>query len=150
MKKLTIAALLAGQVLTAAGPAFGADFAEARDQRAGAFAGFRVRMPLDGPQRRQLRAGLAVAPTLSTRDMRGDSRTRIGEGLEFGYRSRRPLSFSVAGRDLPGVRLGAQQADDDHHGLSTGEILLIAGGIIVVSAAVVSVVLIDAINDSSE
>jgi hypothetical protein len=150
MKKLTIAALLAGQVAATAQPALAADFAATQEQRAGAFAGFRVRMPLDGPQRRELRAGLTLAPTLQSRAIDGETRTRIGEGLEFGYRSNRPLSFSLAGQDLNGRRFGAAQGDDDHHGLSTGEILLIAGGVIVVTAGVVAVAFLDAIDDSSD
>lgn len=151
MKKLTITALLAGQIAAAAQPAFAADFPSAQEQRAGAFAGFALRMPLDGPQRRQIRAGLRLAPMLETRGTRGETRLRIGEGLEFGTRAGRPLSFSLAGQDLRGRRFGAAQAnDDDNDGLSTGEILLIAGGVIVVTAGVVAVVLIDAIDDNSE
>jgi hypothetical protein len=151
MKKLTIGALLAAQVLTAAEPAFAADFATGQEIRGGAFGGLTLRVPLGGtPRQHRIRAGLTLAPTLSSRANDGEVRTRIGEGLEFGYRSGRPLSFSIAGRDLQRGRLGAAQGDDDHHGLSTGEILLIAGGVIVVTAGVVAVVFIDAINDNSE
>lgn len=144
MRKLMIAALLAGQI-AGARPAAAADFADARQERAGAFAGLRLRLPLDGNRReRRIRAGLTVAPTLQSRTIDGETRTRIGEGVEFGYRSGRPISFSIAGRDLqaPG---GAR-----NHDLSTGEILLIAGGVIVVTAGVVAVVFIDAINDNSD
>ena len=133
MKKLTMAALLAGQIASAAPPAFAADFAEARDRRAGAFAGFRLRLPLDGAERRQVRAGLTLAPALHSRTASGRSVMRIGEGLEFGYRANRPLSVSLAGRDLSRLRLGAAQNDDDDGGIPT--VALVAGGLVLVFAA---------------
>src|SRR5207253_10274814 len=121
MKKLTIAALVAAQLLPAAQPAFAADFAATQDQRAGVFAGFRLRMPLDGaPRQRQVRAGLAVAPTMHSLGQNGALRFRIGEGMEFGYRSNRPLSFSVAGQDLGRFRLNATE-DGQRRGMSTGK-----------------------------
>jgi hypothetical protein len=152
VKKLTIAALVASQALAAGQPALGADFTIEREVRAGTFAGFSLRVPLGGnPGERRLRAGLTVAPTVHSRTGDGAMRMRLGEGLEFGYRSGRPISFSIAGRDLGPRRLAAAQDNDRrHHGLSTGEILLIAGGVIVVTAGVVAVVFIDAINDNSE
>lgn len=152
MKRLTAATFVAAQLLGAAQPAFAADFAAGQEIRGGAFGGVQLRIPLGGtPRAQRVRAGLTLAPTLRSRAATGEVWTRIGEGLEFGYRSGRPLSFSVAGRDLQPRRLGAaQDNDDDHRGLSTGEILLIAGGVIVVTAGVVAVVFIDAINDNSE
>ncbi len=147
MKKPTIAVLLAGQVLAAAQPALAADFTSAQEQRAGAFAGFRLRMPFDGPQRRQVRAGFALAPTLGTRGMNGESRLRIGEGLEFGVRGRKPLQLSIAGRDVR--RLGAQDANR-RGGIPTGA--WIAGGIVLVAIAGVTFVAIvlDNVNDADD
>lgn len=150
MKKLTIAGLLAAQLLPAADPAFAADFATTQDQRAGIFTGFRLRVPLDGPVRqRQFRAGFAVAPTLHRRAQDGALRMRMGEGMEFGYRPNRPLSFSVAGQDLGRFRLGAAE-DGQRRGMPTGRILLIVGGVIVVGLTVATVVFIDALNDASD
>lgn len=151
MKKMTIAALLAAQIVSAAQPAFAADLGPAaQEQRAGAFGGLRVRVPLDGaPRQRQVRAGLAFAPTLQRHVADGAVRTQIGEGFEFGYRSGRPLAFSVAGRDLVRSRLGAAQ-DRERRGLSTGQILLIAGGVIVVTLGVLTLVAVDEINDNSD
>ncbi len=150
MKKLTIAALLAAQMITAAQPAFAADFATTQDQQAGVFAGLRLRVPLDGaPRERQIRAGLALAPTLHSRSQNGAVRLRIGEGMEFGYRSNRPLSFSLAGQDLGGFRLGAAE-EGRRRGLSTGKILLIVGGVVIVSLAVATLVFVDALNDASD
>lgn len=128
MKKLTIAALLAGQALTAAQPAFAAEYTAAPEQKAGAFAGFRLRLPLDGPQRRQVRAGLAIAPTLAVRGGGGEIRTRIGEGLEYGYRTNRPLSFSIAGADLNGRRLGAAQGEESSNALPRIGLAVLAVG----------------------
>jgi hypothetical protein len=153
MKKLTMVAFVAGQVLTSAAPASAADLTNSREIRGGAFGGVQLRIPLGGaPRAERIRAGLTLAPTLQSRAQTGEVQTRIGEGLEFGYRSGRPVSLSLAGRDLRSRRLGAAQddRDDRHRGLSTGEILLIAGGVIVVTAGVVAVVFIDAINDNSE
>ena len=115
MKKSIAALLIAGQFLIAAQPAFAADFAgTGEQQRTGAFAGFRLRMPLDGPQQRQVRAGFALAPTLSTRESDGEVRTRFGEGVEYGFRGNRAATLSIAGQDLRGRRFGAAQ-DDDHN-----------------------------------
>ena len=111
MKRLTIAALLAAQV-AAAIPASAAELAEARTQQTGAFAGFRMRVPLDGAvHERRLRAGLTVAPTLHSRTSAGESQLRFGEGLELGLVGRQPLRLTLAGQDLR--RLGAQEGDQD-------------------------------------
>ncbi|MEA3030237.1 MAG: hypothetical protein QOJ53_1916 [Sphingomonadales bacterium] len=110
MKKPIITALVAGQLLGFAPPATAADLAGLQEQRAGAFGGFRLRIPLGGnPRAQRLRAGLTIAPTLRSRAGDGETSMRIGEGLEFGYRANRPLSFSLAGRDLDGRRFGAAE-----------------------------------------
>ena len=114
MKKLTLAVLLAGQILAVAQPAMAADFTSAQEQRAGAFAGLRLRMPLDGAQRRQIRAGFALAPTFGTRGINGESRLRIGEGLELGITGRQPVRLLVAGQDVR--RLGAAQGAERQEG----------------------------------
>ena len=112
MKKLTIAALLAGQLLAAVPPAFAAELTGDRTQQTGAFGGLRLRVPLDGhaPQR-PVRAGLTLAPTLHSRTMTGESRLRIGEGLELGIVGREPPRLSIGGQDVR--RLGAAQQDED-------------------------------------
>lgn len=133
MKKLMIGALLAAQLQLAAQPAFAARFESAGDQRTGAFAGLRVRLPFGGAATdRQLRAGLAVAPVLQDRFASGETRLRIGEGMEFGLRGREPLSFSIAGRD---VRQLAAQGNGRGGGVPTG--LWIAGGLVLVTIALV-------------
>lgn len=116
MKKLTIAALLAGQMATAVPPAIAApleDHPSLTDQRRGAFIGARLRIPLDGARdERRLRAGLTLAPTVRTRNADGAGRLRFGEGLELGVAGREPVRLSLAGRPIDrmagpdGERLG--------------------------------------------
>ena len=146
IKQLTIAALLSAQLGVAAAPAAAAELARIEQQRMGAFGGVSLRVPLDSRSRdRQVRAGLALAPTLETRTVDGRS-TRIGDGLEIGYRSDGPVAVSLAGR-----RLGAQDdGEDEDGGLSTGEIVLIGIGVVVVAAGVGTLLLVDALNDSSD
>ncbi|HYI88723.1 MAG TPA: hypothetical protein VEY05_02355 [Beijerinckiaceae bacterium] len=128
MKKLVASALVAGQLVGLAPPAMAADFASLQEQRAGAFAGLRLRVPLGGNPRTQvIRAGLAIAPTLSSRAGDGETRSRIGEGLEFGFRSGRPLSFSLAGQDLNRRRLGA--APDDGGNDTVPRVALAVAGV---------------------
>ena len=100
MKKLMIAALLAGQVAT---PAAAADLIDTRNDtsmRSGGFAGARLRVSLDAEPRERVRAGLTVAPT--RHDVRGDGSARLtfGEGLEFGMSERRAIGLSFAGQPV--------------------------------------------------
>lgn len=139
MKKLTMAALVAGQLSIAAQPALAADLTENRSQQMGAFAGFRMRVPLDGNSRqRQVRAGLAVAPSMHSHAMNGPSQLAIGEGLELGIVGHRPVRLMLAGQDLR--RLGAAQDSEgeereEHHGPSTlGWIAIGVGALVLVTA----------------
>lgn len=151
MRKLLIAALVAGQVPGAAAPAFSQGFAPVRETETGAFAGLRVRLAFGGTEPQPLRAGLAFAPTTRADYQDGRVRTRIGEGMEFGYRTSRPVSLSVAGRDLSSFRLNAVQDQDERgRGGSTGRTLLIVGGVLVVAVGVGALVLFDAMEDASE
>ena len=144
MKTLMIAALLGAQLLTAAQPAMAADLQATGDQRMGAFGGLRVRLPLGGnPRGNRIRAGLTLAPTLSTRMQDGESRLRIGEGLELGARGREPIRLSIGGRDLR--RLAAAEGDG---GIPTGA--WIAGGIVLVAIAGVTFVAIALENASDD
>lgn len=131
MKKLMMGALLGGQLLAAAQPALAADLGPTSDQRIGAFGGLRVRMPLGGNESdRRLRAGLTLAPALHGRLASGETRLRIGEGLELGLRGRQPMRLSIAGRDL---RRLAAQGSDDEGGIPTGA--WIAGGLVLATLA---------------
>lgn len=143
MKTMMIAALLGAQLLGAAQPAIAAELEAVGDQRMGAFGGLRVRLPLGGEVGdRRLRAGLTLAPTLHGRLPSGESRLRIGEGLEFGVRGREPMRLSIGGRDLR--RLAARY--DDDRGVPTGA--WIAGGIVL--TAIIGVTLVaDAFHDAN-
>jgi len=106
MRKLIIAALVSGQMFGFATPAMAADLVGLHEQRAGAFGGLRLRIPLDGsPRQRQVRAGFALAPTLQSRAGDGEVRTRIGEGLELSFSPDRPAALTLAGTRID--RLGA-------------------------------------------
>ncbi len=113
MKKLLIAALVATQAPGTAAPAFAESYAPVRETEAGAFGGVRVRIPFGGNQREPVRAGIAFAPTSRTDYQDGRIRTRFGEGVEFGFRTGRPISMSIAGRDLSSFRLNAAQGEQE-------------------------------------
>lgn len=135
MKKLVTGVLLASQVQTAALPAMAAELEPVSDQRMGAFGGLRLRVPFGGEATdRRLRAGLTFAPLRQDRFASGETRLRIGEGVEFGLRGREPLRLSIAGRDLRRFNL-QDGRDNDGGGISTG--LWIAGGLVLLTVAVV-------------
>ena len=121
MRKLTIAAVLAAQLVAAAQPAMAADFDHIRAQQAGAFAGLRLRMPLDGSdaRRQPVRLGLALAPTLHSQSRDGAVRTRFGEGLELGIKGDSPVRLSFAGRPVSRLAQGLAGPDGDRAGVST-------------------------------
>ncbi len=149
IKQLTMAALVSAQLGIAAAPAAAADLGRAEEQRMGTFGGLTVRVPLDGSRRdHPVRAGLTLAPTLATRGSDGSSTTRIGEGLEFGYRSDAPIGVSLAGR-----RLSAQQGEEeeDDGNVSTGETIALIGiGVVVLAVAAGTLWLVIATDDSSD
>jgi hypothetical protein len=145
MRRITTAAIVAAQIVLAAQPALGAETIEAREPQVGAFGGVRVRLPLDGERRdRRLRAGLTLAPTLHGAAADGETRLRIGEGLEFGLEGGEPPRLRIGGQDLR--RLDAQ-GDDDDGGVPTWA--WIAGGVVVVLGAG-WLWFEDAMNDASE
>jgi hypothetical protein len=132
IRKLTICALLVAQVSTAV-PASAAELTDGRTQQAGAFAGFRLRLALDGDARRRpLRAGLAVAPTIHSQSLRGETRTRIGEGLELGIVGDGPVRVSLAGTPVSRLVQGPAQGDGRRVRASTGEWIAIGAGAVVV------------------
>ena len=151
MKKLMIAALLSGQFLTAAAPAAGAELDRDASPQMGAFGGLRVRLPLDGNvQQRQLRAGLALAPTLHSRAINGETRMRMGEGLEVGVTGRHPVRVMLAGQDVR--RLGAAQQTEEEEeerggGPSTLGWIAIGAGALILVTAVAGFIVVDDILD---
>ena len=120
MRKFMITALLAAQLLAAAQPAMAADLTDTQAQHMGAFAGLRLRVPLDPESRRQpIRVGLTVAPTLHTQSQSGEVRTRFGEGLEFGVNGREPLRLSFAGKPVSHLVQGKSGPGGERTGVST-------------------------------
>lgn len=148
MKRLTMAALVAGQLLAIAQPTLAAELIAGRTHQIGAFAGARLRLPLGGDIRqRQIRAGLTLAPTLRTFAADGESRLRFGEGLEFGVTGRQPARLMLAGQDVR--RLGAAQ-DNDHRrrGPSTlGWIAIGVGAALVITVGAAALIA-DHISDN--
>ncbi|HEV2866278.1 MAG TPA: hypothetical protein VGX37_07165, partial [Allosphingosinicella sp.] len=133
MKKLMIAALLAGQIASAA-PAAAAELAAGHETQPGAFAGLRLRVPLDrNVPDRGVRAGFTVAPALQTRDIQGASRTRIGEGIELGLAGDRRVQLSLGGTPVSQLRPGGQAPRGQRAGVSTlGWVAIGAGTVVVV------------------
>lgn len=127
MKKLLIAALVATQVMATATPALAQSHAPVRETETGAFGGVRVRIPLGGPAREPIRAGLAFAPVSRTDHQDGRVRTRIGEGLEFGVVGREPAQLSLAG--TPVNRLAPRGAGPDGQRLGVSTLGWIAIGV---------------------
>lgn len=135
MRKLTIAALLTAQVLGSATSAAAQDFSASREIESGAFGGVRVRIPFGGPQREQVRAGFAFAPTVRTAYSDGRSRTRIGEGLELGFSGNRPLQLSLAGTPVSQLAQRSRGPDGRRLGVSTVGWLAIGAGTVLVLVA---------------
>lgn len=134
MRKLTIAAVLAAQLLAAAQPALAADLTDAQVQRMGAFAGFRLRVPIGGEAERQpIRAGLTFAPTIQTESRSGEVRTRFGEGLELGIAGDRPVRLSFAGTPVSRLARGPAGPDGQRAGVSTIGWVAIGVGVVAVT-----------------
>ena len=132
MKYPTIAAFVAAQLLATTQPAFAAELAENQTQQMGMFGGVRLRVPLDGgAESRPVRAGLTIAPTLQTRNLDGEIRTRIGEGLEVGHTGDAPLQVSLAGTPLSQLPRGPVGPEGQRLGVSNlGWIAIGAGTVI--------------------
>jgi hypothetical protein len=144
VKKLTIAALVAAQMASVAQPASATDLVERDTPRMGAFAGARLRIPLDGARsQRRPRAALTLAPTMRMLGSDGTSRLTFGEGIELGIAPNRPLELSFAGQRMD--RIGDRRA-----GVSTVGWIAIGVGTIVLAAAVGTAILVHEINENSE
>lgn len=136
MRKVAISTLIAAQIL-AAQPALAADLANSQTHDSGFFAGFRVRLALDGEAGRQpVRAGLALAPTLRSQSSSGEVRTRFGEGLELGISGREPLRLSIAGTPVSRLVQGRSGPEGEKAGVST------LGWVAIGVGALVTVVLV--------
>ncbi len=129
-----VAALLATQLLAAAQPAISADLTETQAQRMGAFAGLRLRVPLDAETGRQpIRVGLTVAPTLHTQSQSGELRTRYGQGLELGIAGGEPVRLSFAGTPVSRLAQGPAGPEGQKAGVSTIGWVAIGVGVVAVT-----------------
>jgi hypothetical protein len=141
MKKLLIAALVAGQIAT---PAVAQNYSPVRDAEIGTFGGLRVRIPFGGSAREPVSAGLAFAPISRTEHLDGRVRTRIGEGLEFGFNGRGPAQFSLARTPINQFVRGHAGPEGRRQGISTlGWIAIGVGGTIVILFAAAAICLSD-------
>ncbi len=145
MKTLTMATLVAAQLLTTAQPAVAAELSDSRTQEMGAFGGVRLRVPLDGRAgERRIRAGLALAPTLHSRDLRGNSRVRMGEGLELGLDGDDRVRLSLAGTPVSRLAQGQPGPEGRRAGISPVGWVAIGVGVVAIGVATWFVI---AIND---
>jgi hypothetical protein len=146
MKKLLIAALVAGQTA----PAFAQNYSPVRETETGTFGGLRISIPFGGNARERVRAGLAFAPMTRAEHQDGRVRTSIGEGLEFGFNGRGPAQFSLAGTPVNRLVQRGTDPDGQRQGISTlGWIAIGVGAtaIILVSAAAICISDSDCIPD---
>ncbi len=137
MRRLPMAAVLAAQMAGAAQPASAAAPVEPRSQQTGAFAGFRLRVALDGNARqRPVRVALTLAPTLHSQRVDGAVRTRFGEGLELGVGNDRQPALTLAGTrvDRLGVRPSGMAPEGSRAGVSTVGWIAIGVGVSAVTA----------------
>lgn len=132
MKKALLAALAAAIVFGAAAPAVAQSYAPLRDMEAGTFTGARVRVSFGGPARERVRAGFTFAPTVRADYQDGRVRTRIGEGLEFGFNGHGPAQFSLAGTPVNRLAQGRPGPDGEKLGISTLAWVGIGVGVLVI------------------
>jgi hypothetical protein len=132
MNKLVGAALILAQLAAAPAVAATLEPIETVQQRAGAFAGARVRIAFGGREAGQPRLGLGVSPLRTAQGADGRTRTSFAEGLEFGSRAGSAPRLSIAGRSLDQIRLQADGKDRDG-GVPTW--VWIAGGAVVLLGA---------------
>ncbi|HYD13235.1 MAG TPA: hypothetical protein VEC11_10345 [Allosphingosinicella sp.] len=132
MKKLLIAALVAGQILGAAAPAMAQGSGTSRDLETGAFGGVRLRIPFGGSRDERASASLAFAPTMRAEYSDGRARTHIGEGFEFGVNDRGTVRFSLAGTPVNRLVQGRGGPEGRRMGVSTLGWVAIGAGTVVV------------------
>jgi hypothetical protein len=131
MKTYALAAVTAALTIIAGQPAAAANFQEPAIVQSGTFAGARIRISLGGKEQdRKVHAGLTLAPTLRSQTTSGETRTRIGEGLELGFTGERPLTLSFAGRPVNRLLSRDRKTDDERRlGISTGGYVAIGVGV---------------------
>ena len=138
MRSVVLSLLAASQLTLAAQPALAAGFEAAERTRIGMFGGVQVRVPLGGSRAEAPRTSLGIAPVTRSQRLDGDSRMRIGEGLQLSLRPNRPIELNLAGTRLDRLELtpNGQTPDGERAGVSTlgwvgigvGTVVVLAGG----------------------
>ena len=138
MRSSVLSLLVTAQFILAAQPALAAGFDGAEQTRLGTFVGAQVRLKLGGSRAEAPRASLGIAPIARSQGLDGESRTRIGEGLQLSLEPNRPVALNLAGTRLDRLGLGpdGQAPDGPRTGIST--IGWIAIGVGVTAAVAVS------------
>ena len=116
-----MAALVAGQIAGAAAPARAADLVSADQpgsQQMGAFAGARLRVPLDGHRQSRPRLALTAAPSLHVMQSSGARHARIGEGFELGGRAGEPVRLAYGGRPVSRLVGGGEGPSGERRNIS--------------------------------
>jgi hypothetical protein len=142
MKKLTIGALLAAQLLGAAQPISAAPLDNDRiglgEQHRGTFIGARFRIPFGGENAGRPRAALSLSAVDHGRQADGGMRTRFAEGIELGVSPNRPLTLSIGGASFA-RRLAAAQGEEQQPADNRGRQAR-TGGKILKGLAVVAII----------
>ncbi|MBV8687800.1 MAG: hypothetical protein JOZ90_05745 [Alphaproteobacteria bacterium] len=141
MRKVMIAALIAGQAATVAPAAGAAELGREEvvtGQQRGTFAGARLRVPFGGSEAGRPRAALAFTPIDRTRLSGGGERLRLGEGVELGLKAGEPVKLRLGGATMA-ERLNAIPASDaERKQRKTGKLILKGAAITaLVGAAVI-------------
>lgn len=116
----------------------------------GSFAGARIQIPLGGKrgEKQVVRAGLTIAPMLHREgsDLKGPA-WRIGDGLEFGFRSDEAKPFASLGGQRLTPTAGGRGATKARNNLSdVGTVAVVVGGIAVL-AGIGWLVALDAMDE---
>ena len=131
MKNCVLAGLVAAHALVTAQPAAATGFEQMTTAQSGTFTGARIRLSLGGRQHdRKFRAGLTIAPMMRSQAISGESRTRLGKGLELGFAGQRPLTLSLGGRPVSRLLPGGRKSENETRlGISTGGYVAIGVGV---------------------
>lgn len=139
MKILAGAVLVAAQLLSCA-PASAAELlggGGTGEQRQGAFAGARFRVPLGASRDRAPRAGLMIAPVRESRGSDGSLRTRFGAGLELGVAQGAKPELKLAGTPVTSLAQGPAGPDGRRQGVSTvGKVAIGVAAVTLIGAVV--------------
>lgn len=121
MRSVIISVLAAGHLILGVQPALAATLGPGEQSRIGVFGGVQVRVPLGSSRAEAPRASLGIAPVARSQRLDGESRMRIGEGLQFSLQPNRPVELNLAGTRLDRLGLvpGGQAQSGRQAGVST-------------------------------